>query len=145
MREVVLAEAEAAKELDDGAGSRTVTGIAVVRGQGRVAAQTTYLLVALGTGKIVRVDVGSALPSGAMTPRPSSAGAAPVAQSKDLLHFHTGPVYGLAADVTQNNRLFATVCDDRRLLVWDAQDCVLLAKCAIQVGIYRYPGSAFSS
>jgi hypothetical protein len=135
MREVVLAEAEAAQELDDGAGRKAVTGIALVRGTGRVAAQTTYLLVTLGTGKMVRVDVGSALGSTGMTPRPgsASAGAASAAAFKDIVHFHTGPVYGLAADVTQSNRLFATVCDDRRLLVWDAQDCVLLGKVAIQV------------
>lgn len=139
MREVVLAEAEAAQEMDEGAGSRVVTGIAVVRGTGRVAAQSTYLIAALGTGKLVRVDVGSALggaPGSGLTPRPGSAGAGAAASAvvgRDLVHFHTGPVYGLAADVSQNNRLFATVCDDRKLQVWDAQDCVLIAKCALQV------------
>lgn len=124
------------QELDEGSGAKLVTGIAVVRGMGRVAAQSTYLLVALGTGKVVRVDIGSALGSGGgMTPRPGTAGGAAMAPyyGKDLFHYHTGPVYGLAADVSQNNRLFATVCDDRKLQVWDAVDCVLISKTAIQV------------
>lgn len=130
-------------ETDEGSGAKLVTGIAVVRGTGRVAAQTTYLIVTLGTGKVVRVDIGSALPSssssggaGGMTPRPGSAGAGVAlgqCSGKDLFHFHTGPVWGLCADVSQNNRLFATVCDDRKLQVWDAVDCVLIAKTAIQV------------
>lgn len=129
------------QELDEGSGAKLVTGIAVVRGTGRVAAQTTYLIVALGTGKCVRVDVGSALSSSGtgMTPRPGSASAATALApyyGKDLFHYHTGPVYGLAADVSQNNRLFATVCDDRKLQVWDAVDCVLISKTAIQVVVF---------
>ena len=40
---------------DDGSGSKVVTGIAVVRGLGRVGAAANYLLVALGTGKVVRL------------------------------------------------------------------------------------------
>lgn len=128
---------------DEGSGNKVVTGIAVVRGAGRVAAAATYLIVALGNGKVVRLDVGNALGSGAsggnsgMTPRPGTAGSSgasvAVTPSKELFHYHTGPVYGLAADVTQENRIFATVCDDRKLMVWDAKDCVLIGKTALQV------------
>jgi hypothetical protein len=46
-------------------------------------------------------------------------------------------VYGLAADVSQNNRLFATVCDDRKLQVWDAQDCALIGRTATKVRTMR--------
>lgn len=128
---------------DEGCGSKVVTGIAVVRGAGRVAAAATYLIVALGNGKVVRLDVGNAIGGGSsgMTPRPGTAGSAgaslAVSPNKELFHYHTGPVYGLAADVTQENRLFATVCDDRKLMVWDAKDCVLIGKTALQVLILR--------
>jgi hypothetical protein len=115
-------------------GSKVVTGIAVVRGHGRGAAQGTYLIVSLGTGKVVRVDIGSA--STAST-RPGSATYSQQASvapyyGKDLFHFHTGAVYGMAADVTSGRRLLATVCDDRKLMVWDVEDCVLLAKAVTQ-------------
>jgi len=136
---------------DDGLGAKLVTGLAVVRGHGRVAAQSTYVIASLGTGKLVRVEVGHASGAGSSgsgmgTPRsatgrpgsrPGTAGAGAggaaggdMVSGKDLFHYHTGPVYGLAADVTQSNRLVVTVCDDRKLMVWDAQDAVLLAKTA---------------
>ena len=127
-------------EDDEGSGSKVVTGIAVVRGAGRVAAAATYLIVALGNGKVVRLEVGNAIggaASSGLTPRPGTAGTSgaslAVTPSKELFHYHTGSVYGLAADVTQENRLFATVCDDRKLMVWDAKDCVLIGKTALQV------------
>ena len=133
-------ETASANEDDEGSGSKVVTGIVLVRGAGRVAAAATYLIVALGNGKVVRLDVGNAIggaASSGLTPRPGTAGTSganlAVTPSKELFHFHTGPVYGLAADVTQENRLFATVCDDRKLMVWDAKDCVLIGKTALQV------------
>lgn len=128
----------------DGAGSKVVTGIAIVKGLGRTSAQATYILAALGNGKLVRVECGSAI-IGALnlTPRPTSANnnnmaVASEVSGKELFHFHTGPVYGLAADTTQENRLFATVCDDRKLIVWDAQDCVMIGKATTQVGYILY-------
>jgi hypothetical protein len=65
---------------DDGSGEKAVIGLTVVRGTGRVAAQSTYLIAALGTGKVVRVDIGSPIGGGGggggsgYTPRPGSAG-----------------------------------------------------------------------
>lgn len=41
-------------------------------------------------------------------------------------------MYGLAADTTSGRRLIATVDDHKKLMVWDAQDCVLLAKAVTQ-------------
>ena len=52
---------------------------------------------------------------------------------KDLFHFHTGSVCGLAADVTSARRLCATVSDDRWLLLWDLVDRELLAEAALKV------------
>ena len=116
-------------------GSKTITGIAIVVTAGRGAAQSCYAIVSLGTGKCVRVDIGSPLPSSSSSS--SSAAAAASGESravgKDLFHFHTGAMYGLAADVTSSRRLIATVCDDRKLMVWDAQDCVLIGKALTQV------------
>ncbi|KAJ1418197.1 WD40-repeat-containing domain protein [Ochromonadaceae sp. CCMP2298] len=124
------------EEVEDETGARLVTGLAVV-GQGRSA----YVLCALGTGRLVRVDVGqggnapgtprsrpgSARPGTA--PRPGTAGG----DGKELFSYHTGPVYGLAADTSQSNRLLVTCGDDRKLNVWDAQDCVLLARTATKM------------
>ena len=162
MRGAAAEEGDGAETGDEGSGSKLVTGIAVVKGTGRVAAQTTYIIAALGTGKVVRVDIGSAIGGGVgtstgLTPRGGTAGGGARAggtgaggaiapyYGKDLFHYHTGPVYGLAADTSQGNRLFATVCDDRMLQVWDAKDCVLIGKTATQVKlsycahVYQFP------
>lgn len=114
-------------EEDLEAGMRLVTSIGVVPGNGRGANQGTYLLVTLGTGKMVRVDVGS---SGVI----GDAGAvnATTKSSRDLFYYHTGPIYGLAADISSSQRLFVTVGDDRKIHVWDAQDCVLISKALLK-------------
>ena len=144
MRGSANKDAASDSDTDDGSGSKLVTGITVVVSGNRNFGpnQGLYILATLGTGKLVRIDCSSSSSGGSSssstgnTPRPGSAsGKASVVEAvgKELLHFHTGPVYGLAADVTQENRLLATVCDDRRLMVWDAHDCVLIAKTATQV------------
>ena len=131
-------DAATESDTDDGSGSKLVTGITVVVSGNRNFGpnQAIYILATLGTGKLVRIDCSGNGSSTGNTPRPGSAsGKSPAIEvvGRDLLHFHTGPVFGLAADVTQENRLLATVCDDRRLMVWDAHDCVLIAKTATQV------------
>ena len=146
MRGSTNKDAASESDTDDGSGSKLVTGITLIVSGNRNFGpnQGLYILATLGTGKLVRIDCssssggvgGSSSSSTGNTPRPGSAsGKASIveAMGKELLHFHTGPVYGLAADVTQENRLLATVCDDRRLMVWDAHDCVLIAKTATQV------------
>jgi hypothetical protein len=60
------AQREKAKEREEEErGLRIVTGLAVVPGNGRSQQMGLYLLVSLGTGKLVRVDVGAARPSSA--------------------------------------------------------------------------------
>jgi WD40 repeat protein len=49
-----------------------------------------------------------------------------------LFFFHTGPVYGLAADVSSSQRLFATVGDDKKLMVWDSKDRVVIGKATLK-------------
>lgn len=103
-------------------GTRTVTGLAVVLGSGRNAQAGLHLLVSLGTGKLVRVDVGASRDRVCST-----------SQWKDIFYFHVGPVYGLAADISSSKRLVVTVGDDRLLMVWDAQERVLLARALLKV------------
>ena len=55
---------------------------------------------------------------------------------KDLFYFHCGPLYGLSADSTAARRLCATVGDDKKLMLWDIEDCELLAKAALKVRAY---------
>jgi hypothetical protein len=116
--------AQADNAVDSGSGAQCVTGLAVVHGSGRGSGGSTYILAALGTGKMVRVDCGAGVQK-----VPSSD------MGRDILYFHTGAVYGLAADVTKDRRLVATVGDDRKLMVWDAEDCVLIAKTLTEVNI----------
>jgi len=125
----------ASEELDSGA--RLVTGIAIVGGMGRHSSQGSYLIVSLGTGKVVRVDLTSAAAAGtevtSLRNAPSSAGGAVSDyRGSDLFFFHTGPVYGLAADVSSSQRLFATVGDDKKLMVWDSKDRVVIGKATLK-------------
>jgi hypothetical protein len=107
-------------------GSRLVTGITVVAGSGRNGAGS-YLLVSLGVGKVVRVDIGSGSGSNTTSDNSGTTG------SHDLFFFHTGAVYGLAADVSSSARLFCTVGDDKKLMIWDSADRVLIGKTTLKV------------
>jgi hypothetical protein len=134
---------------EDQGGTRTVTGIAVPRPPSKQqqqqlpqsqlpmqSAATLYFIAALGTGKAVRVEIGSST-SGAATPRsarPDSAGKSHSFVGKDLFHFHAGAVYGLSADSTAAKRLCATVGEDKKLMLWDIIDCELLGKAVLKVG-----------
>lgn len=129
------ADTASAAALED-TGERIVTGICVVRQQqGRNPGPALYIIAALGTGKVVRVDLTA---GSGLTPRPGSAGGAPrpALAGRDLFHFHTGSTWGLSAEDSSACRLFATTCDDRKLMVWDAQDCLLLAKAALSVSTF---------
>jgi hypothetical protein len=112
-------------EGEEGGGSRLVTGITVVAGSGRNGAGS-YLLVSLGVGKVVRVDIGTGGNTGSDT------------GSHDLLFFHTGAVYGLAADVSSSARLFCTVGDDKKLMIWDSADRVLIGKTTLKVRLFLF-------
>lgn len=109
-------------DLQGQGGQKMVVGLALVTGQGTFPRPGTvlpagaYLLAALGTGKLVRVDLSA------------SGDDASAFFGKELLHFHCGPVYGLAADSTPSARLVVTVGDDKKLMVWDSADRILIAK-----------------
>ncbi len=131
---------------DEERGVKNVLGLTVIPGPSgsRNPSQGLYLIAALGTGKMIRIDIGN-ITGPVDTPR----GSRPLPNGndiygKDLLYYHIGPVYGLAADVTSSKRLCATVGDDKQLMVWDAQDRVLIAKTALKVSqslsvsLYRY-------
>jgi hypothetical protein len=106
-----------------------------------------YAIVSLGTGKIVRVDL-SPTTTTTTTTTSSSTNSNKVIEGnrgRDLLYYHVGPVWGLATDTapsttttttpntttTHTKRLAVTVGDDRKLMVWDTVDRVLLAKASI--------------
>lgn len=110
------------------ASSNGVLGLAYVAGRGRGGAGSAYLLVALGSGVVRRLDLGLGLESN----RPSSAGASGAGagvSARDLFHYHVGPVYGLA--VARDGSLAATVGDDRRLMVWDLSAHCMLTSSAL--------------
>lgn len=122
-------------------GARLVTGIAVLTPSAalnaRGSANHIYVIASLGTGKIVRVDVNATAPAGPQIHQPqlhhnSATAGLDRFVARDLMHFHVGPVWGLATDVSQARRLTVTAGDDKKLMVWDTEDRTLVAKTSLK-------------
>lgn len=101
-------------------GSNAITSINVVVGHGRGGSGSTYIVASLGSGRVVKLDVGNILSD--------NVAAKPEYLVNDLMWFHTGPVYGLTGQSENGPSVMITTGDDRQLFVWDINAMAPLAR-----------------
>ena len=99
--------------------------------QSLAQAQSLYVIATSADGRAVRVDVGASLSTTSSSSKSRSTSVSDKSSTvpvRDLFHFHTASVWGIATERKAGGTLVATVGDDKTLCVWDTDGYYLTCR-----------------